>query len=137
MSADIRWKQRFQNYERAFLLLREAFEKDLATMSSLEKEGLIQRFEYTYELAWKTMKDYMEDQGVVFDQITPRRVIKEAFSAKIIEDGQGWIDMMIHRNKLSHIYQEVVFKEAVHAIRDKYFSLFDTLYELLKEASVK
>ena len=76
MSDAIRWKQRFENFERAYLLLREAFEKDPAAMSDLEKEGVIQRFEYTFELAWKTLKDYLVYSGVVFDQITPRSGVR-------------------------------------------------------------
>jgi len=66
MSGAIRWRQRFENFERAFLLLREAFEKDPAAMSDLEKEGAIQRFEYTFELAWKTLKDYLVALEQVF-----------------------------------------------------------------------
>lgn len=62
---DIRWKQRFANFNRAFLLLREAMENDMATLSQLEKEGIIQRFEYTFELAWKVLKDKMENDGIV------------------------------------------------------------------------
>ena len=85
---DIRWIQRFQNFDRAFLLLRSALEeRGLEQMSELEKEGLIQRFEYSYELAWKTMKDYLEEQGTIINPVTPRNVIKEAFSAQIIADG--------------------------------------------------
>ena len=73
-------------------------------MSELEKEGLIQRFEYSYELAWKTMKDYLEEQGANINPVTPRNVIKEVFAAKIITDGQVWVDMMLHRNLLSYTH---------------------------------
>ena len=101
---DIRWLQRFQNFDRAFLLLRSALEeRDIEKMSGLEKEGLIQRFEYSYELAWKTMKDYLEEQGANINPVTPRNVIKEEFAAKINTDGQVWVDMMLYRNLLSHI----------------------------------
>ena len=61
-------------------------------MSDLEKEGLIQRFEYSYELAWKTMKDYLEEHGTNINPVTPRNVIKEAFSENIITDGQVWVE---------------------------------------------
>ncbi|HEY5585015.1 MAG TPA: nucleotidyltransferase substrate binding protein [Ruminiclostridium sp.] len=76
MQNDIRWKQRFQNFDRAFLLLRSVFEeKDRGEFSQLEQEGIILRFEYTYELAWKTMKDYLLDNGIVIlNEITPRNV---------------------------------------------------------------
>ncbi len=70
-----RWQYRFENYHRAFALLREAIEQE-KPLTQLEKEGVIQRFEYTMELAWKTLKDYLESENVVFDQITPRAVIR-------------------------------------------------------------
>lgn len=86
---DIRWLQRFENFSRAYGLLRSALEeRDLDDFSDLEQEGIIQRFEYTYELSWKTMKDYLEHEGVVISPVTPRNVIKEAFAARIVEDGQ-------------------------------------------------
>lgn len=78
---DIRWKQRFNNFQRAFLLLREAMEIEPDALSQLEKEGIIQRFEYTFELAWKTLKDKMEFDGIVLDKISPRAVVREAFAA--------------------------------------------------------
>ena len=101
MSEDVRWKQRFQNFDRAVVLLREALANN-RTLSMLEKEGVIRRFEYTYELAWKTVKDYLKASGVVILPMTPRQVIKEAFAAKIITDGQVWINMLDNRNLLSH-----------------------------------
>ena len=67
-------------------------------MSDLEKEGLIQRFEYSYELAWKTMKDYLEEHGTNINPVTPRNVIKEAFSAKIFTDRQLEVDLQLQRN---------------------------------------
>ena len=71
-----RWKYRFDNYKRAFTLLREAIESiDEKELSQLEKEGLIQRFEYTMELAWKVMKDYLQSENVIFEHITPRVTI--------------------------------------------------------------
>lgn len=73
---DIRWKQRFHNFDRAFVLLRSALEeRRLAEFNRLEQEGLCRRFEFTYELAWKAAKDYLQEQGVVLDEITPKAVI--------------------------------------------------------------
>ena len=121
---DIRWIQRFQNFDRAFLLLRSALEeRGLEQMSELEKEGLIQRFEYSYELAWKTMKDYLEEQGTIINPVTPRNVIKEAFSAQIIADGQVWVDMMLHRNLLAHTYDFSKFKEVLDAVVERYLGM--------------
>ena len=127
---DIRWIQRFPNFDRAFLLLRSALEeRGLEQMSELEKEGLIQRFEYSYELAWKTMKDYLEEQGTIINPVTPRNVIKEAFSAQIIAVGQVWVDMMLHRNLLAHTYDFSKFKEVLDAVVERYLNAQEQLHE--------
>ena len=127
---DIRWIQRFQNFDRAFLLLRSALEeRGLEQMSEQEKEGLIQRFEYSYELAWKTMKDYLEEQGTIINPVTPRNVIKEAFSAQIIADGQVWVDMMLPRNLLAHTYDFSKFKEVLDAVVERYLDAQEQLHE--------
>ncbi len=128
----LRWKQRFENFERAFMLLREALEMDAGKLSDLEKEGVVQRFEYTYELAWKTLKDYLECSGVSLDEITPKRVVKQAFAAGIIEDGQTWIDMLEHRNLMSHAYDKDKFEAAVSAIRARYLKAFGQAFQFLK-----
>jgi nucleotidyltransferase substrate binding protein (TIGR01987 family) len=134
---DIRWKQRFQNFDRAFVLLRDAMEKGPTALNQLEKEGAIQRFEFSFELAWKTLKDYMEEDGFVFATITPRQVLKDAFAAKILRDGQVWIDMLDHRNLLSHTYNLVKFEEAVKAVHDRYLEAFDQLHEFLQEKAME
>jgi len=131
MISDIRWKQRFDSFDRAFLLLREALEDGLASLSQLEKEGTIQRFEVAFELAWKTMKDYLEENGLVVSPATPRSIIKEAFAAKLLDDGQVWIDMMLHRNLLSHTYDIKVFEVVLQAVAQKYLPAFDRLHEFL------
>jgi nucleotidyltransferase substrate binding protein (TIGR01987 family) len=135
MQQDIRWKQRFQNFDRAVVLLREPFERDVATLSNLEKEGTIQRFEFTVELAWKTLKDYLEYEGQIIDPMTPRNVVKEAFAAGMLSDGQVWIDMFDHRNLLSHTYDAAVFDQAVLAIRDRYQAAIEELHLWLMERS--
>ena len=122
MNLDTRWKQRFQNFEKGFLLLREALENGPGSLNKLEQEGVIQRFEYTFELAWKSIKDYLEENGVVIAPVTPRQVVKDAFAAKLIEDGQIWIDMLDHRNLLSHTYDFSVFEKAVEDIAARYHS---------------
>ena len=88
MKPDVRWKQRFTNFDRGVALLDEALKKDVAALSMLEKEGVIQRFEYTFELAWKTLKDFLEGSGLVISPVTPRQVLKDAFAAKILPDGR-------------------------------------------------
>ncbi|HYU36244.1 MAG TPA: nucleotidyltransferase substrate binding protein [Thermoanaerobaculia bacterium] len=133
MQQDTRWKQRFQNFDRAVVLLREPFERGVPTLSNLEKEGTVQRFEFTVELAWKTLKDYLEHEGQVIDPVTPRNVIKAAFAARILSDGQVWIDMLDHRNLLSHTYDEATFDTAVLAIRDRYLAAIEELHLWLLE----
>jgi nucleotidyltransferase substrate binding protein (TIGR01987 family) len=129
MSEDIRWKQRFQNYDRAFVMLREALERGPGVLSLLEKQGVIQRFELAFELAWKTLKDYLEANGVVISPVTPRQVIKEAFAAKVISDGQVWINMLDNRNLLSHTYDCSVFEQAVEAIAKHYLPVMENLHQ--------
>jgi nucleotidyltransferase substrate binding protein (TIGR01987 family) len=129
---DVRWKQRFQNFDRAYVLLRSAFEdRTLDQFNELEQEGLIQRFEFCYELAWKTMKDYLEDSGTVITPVTPRHVIKQAFSAGLIGDGQVWIDMMLHRNLLSHTYDFSKFCIVLKAVQSRYLEAFGRLHDWL------
>ncbi len=127
MDTDVRWKQRFENYKTALELLREALDR-IDHLSRLEKEGTVQRFEFTLELAWKTLKDYLEYSGVLLSQTTPKHVIREAFSAKIISDGQLWIDMLDCRNRLSHTYDEVAFDVAVQEMANRYVEGFEELY---------
>lgn len=134
---DIRWKQRFQNFDRAFVLLRDALENGPDALNQLEKEGVIQRFEFSFELAWKTLKDFMEQDGFVFATITPRQVLKDAFAAKILADGQVWIDMLDHRNLLSHTYNLAKFEESVTALHERYLDAFDQLHEFLQAEAMK
>ena len=133
MNPDIRWRQRFENFDRALGLLREALANGQENLSPLEQEGAAQRLEYTLELAWKCMKDYLEDSGVTISPATPRQVIKEAFVAKIITDGQTWIDMLNHRNLLSHTYDFAVFEEAIRATEDRYLPTLQALHEFLSK----
>lgn len=134
---DIRWKQRYQNFDRAIVLLREALDNGPDALNALEREGVVQRFEYSFELAWKTLKDYMEHAGFVFTTITPRQVIKDGFAAKIITDGQVWIDMLDHRNLLSHTYDLKKFEEAVIAVYRRYLPALEQLHDFLQLEMLK
>ncbi|MCD4731003.1 MAG: nucleotidyltransferase substrate binding protein, partial [Bacteroidales bacterium] len=116
-SKDIRWRQRFTNFEKAYKQFMEAMEK-FSTLSTLEKEGLVQRFEYTFELSWKLMKDYLESKGV--SSKFPRDVIKNAFFYEIIENGEVWMDMLEKRNLLAHTYDEKNFDKALSKINEEY-----------------
>ena len=133
---DIRWQQRLVNFERALRLLREAMAEGPDALNQLEKEGVIQRFEYCFELAWKTVKDYMEASGVVFDVVMPRQVIKDAFAAQVLNDGASWIAMLDHRNLLAHTYNPVVFEQAVAAIHLRYLPQLEQLHAFLQQEAV-
>jgi nucleotidyltransferase substrate binding protein (TIGR01987 family) len=130
---DIRWKQRFQNFDRACTLLNQALERGPSALSLLEKEGVIQRFEYSFELAWKTIKDYLEEGGLIISPVTPRQVLKDAFTAKVIADGQVWITMLDNRNLLSHTYDLAVFEKAVDAIASHYLPAMRDLHKFFSE----
>lgn len=132
VNPDIRWKQRFQNYQKALRLLREAL-ADVESLSDLEKEGTIQRFKFTLELAWKTLKDYLEFSGVVLTQATPKHVVKQAFAARIIRDGQLWIDMLDCRNSLAHTYDEGVVNTAVRELAGRYLGGLLELQDFLTQ----
>lgn len=126
---DIRWKQRFENFQLAFSQLTEFIEKE--ELNKFEAQGLIQCFEYTFELGWKTMKDYLELEG--FDVKTPRSTIQTAFQAELIQDGHVWIDMLNKRNLMAHTYNEKTATEAERLIRDKYYESLKNLNETLGE----
>jgi nucleotidyltransferase substrate binding protein (TIGR01987 family) len=131
---DIRWKQRFANFNRAFSLLREAMDNDLAKLSPLEKEGIIQRFEYTFELAWKVLKDKMESDGIVLDQISPKAVVRQAFAAKYINDPDTWLKMIGDRNLMSHTYDFAKFEIVIQAIAADYLPMLEEWHmQLLME----
>jgi nucleotidyltransferase substrate binding protein (TIGR01987 family) len=137
LNPDIRWKQRFKNFDRAFVLLRDAMEGGPGALNQLEKEGVIQRFEFCFELAWKCVKDYLEESGFVFSTITPRQVLKDAFAAKLVVDGQVWIDMLDHRNLLSHTYNLSGFEKAIEAIHNRYLPAFGHLHDFLHQESLR
>ena len=125
----IRWKQRFQNFEKAFLQLESAV-IELKSLSDLEKEGLVQRCEYTFELAWKTIKNFLESQNV--EAKFPREAIKKGFQYEIIEDGEIWMDMLEKRNLMAHTYDEEIFNEAIHYISTLYFPEIKKVFEFFK-----
>jgi len=125
---DIRWKQRFENFEKAFLFFEKAVEK--ASHTPIEIGGLVQAFEFTFELGWKTVKDYLEEQGIVTR--FPREAIKEGFNTQIIEDGHSWLHMLEKRNELSYTYNENVAKNAVEIIKHRYHPAIRQVYEYMK-----
>ena len=121
MNEDIRWKQRFQNYKKALLTVKNAVDlSEQRELSDLEKQGVIQGFEFTFELAWNLMKDYLEEQGIN-GIIGSKSAIRQAFSKGIIEDGQAWMDMQKERNLAAHSYDEETAENLAKAIIGAYY----------------
>ena len=128
MNTDIRWKQRFQNYQKVINNLEEALAKPSHT--KLERAGVIQFYEFTFELGWKTIKDYLEENEVLAK--FPRDVIKEAFKYEFVEDGELWLDMLQRRNLMAHTYDESTADLAFDLINRSYFPALKQLYEKLR-----
>ena len=96
-------------------------------------DGTLHRFEFTFELAWKTMKDLMEYNGIIETTGSPREVLRTAFQSGLIEDGETWIDMMLDRNKLSHLYDEETSRKIYKDIKEKYIVLIEKLNKELEK----
>jgi len=120
MQEDIRWKQRFSNFEKALEQLQKFIEKE--DINELEEQGLIKAFEFTHELAWNVLKDYFEYQGNA--HITGSRdATREAFQKGLVEDGEGWMEMIKSRNQSSHTYNLAIAKEIREKVINRYFDL--------------
>jgi len=127
---DIRWIQRFSNYQKALKQLSKFIEKK--DLNELEEQGLIQSFEYTHELAWNTLKDFLESRGN--EKIYGSKdATREAFKLNLIESGDVWMDMIQSRNESSHTYNDEISKKISQSIINKYHSEFVTLESKLKE----
>ena len=125
-----RFEERKNELKKATSKLEEALkEKE----TELVIDGILHRFEFTFELAWKTMKDYLEYQGIIAKTGSPREVIKEAFSSGLIENGEDWIDMMLARNSLSHLYDEETSRKIYDDIKNIYFKEIKNLIIKLEE----
>ena len=124
MTEDIRWKQRFDNFQRALHQLTLAIQlMEQRSLSDLEEQGLIQGFEFTHELAWNVLKDYLEMEGVQ-GLVGSRSTVREAFKHGFIRDGEAWMDMIEKRNLSSHTYNRNVAETIVSAIRERYYPAF-------------
>mgnify|MGYP006249033767 FL=1 len=117
----VRWKQRFHNYQKALSQLQKFIDK--GDLNELEEQGLIQAFEYTYELAWNVMKDFFKEKGVqnIFGS---RDAITEAFKQDIITDGECWMNMIKDRNQTSHTYNEETAERIAANITGQYHEAF-------------
>ncbi len=130
MEKEIRWKQRFVNFERAFFTLKEAVLK-VKSPSNLEKEGTIQRFEFTHELAWNVMKDFLEYEGIQ-DIIGSRSATRQAFNSGIIENGEIWMQMIESRNITVHSYDDQILSSQYLKIVNHYYDTFEIFYKQMK-----
>lgn len=128
MEQDIRWQQRFNNFLKAFKQLEKFIVK--AKLSELEDQGLIKAFEYTYELAWTTLKDFLEYSGQT-ELYGSRDVFRRAFQLGLLLDGDLWMDMLKSRNRTSHTYNEETAREICQAVKKAYYPAFAELVETL------
>jgi nucleotidyltransferase substrate binding protein (TIGR01987 family) len=127
---DIRWKQRFHNYDKALMLLRDALQ--IPNPDMVQKAGIIQFFEMSFELAWNQLIDYLEEQGFV-EVKSPRSALKKAFEIGLIEHGHSWMDLLSDRNLTSHTYDEQKATELEMLIHQKYFPILQALHTKFKE----
>ena len=124
MSETPRWQQRFQNFHKSY----EALKRTMAIKnpSEAERGGMIQFFEVTFELSWKLLKDYLEENG--YSPKSPKETLKQAHQAEIIQDGRTWLEALENRNLTTHIYDEEVVKEVIKSINNSYFALIESLH---------
>ncbi|MBN4067436.1 nucleotidyltransferase substrate binding protein [Simkania negevensis] len=128
--SDIRWIQRFSNFERTLKQLSRFVKK--GNLNELEQQGLIQSFEYNYELAWNVIKDFYEFQGESNIQGS-KDAIRLAFKRELIRDGELWMKMVKSRSLTSHTYNETTAEEVVHAILNEYYAAFASLHNTMTE----
>lgn len=134
---DIRWIQRFNNFRKAAKQLDEAVLLGRSReLSKLEKQGVIQAFEYTYELAWNMLRDFLRWQGNS-DITGSRDTIREAFSAGLIDNGESWMQMLVDRNRTSHTYNEETAEQILKAIDECYHSLFTSVLNRMQKEAEK
>ena len=128
--SDIRWQQRFINFNKAFSQLDRFMQEK--SLNEMEEQGLIKAFEYTYELSWKTLQDLLKDKGYT-NVVGPKPVIEQSFQDGYIVDGKGWMRMHVSRNLTSHTYDEETAEEIIKSIRSEYFDLLKNLQTRLQE----
>ena len=126
---EVRWKLRFENLQKALARLEEACDQE--TYSHLELAGLVQTYEFTFELCWKTLKDLLTAEGYTVN--SPRETIRKAFEMSLIDDAERWFAALDNRNILSHIYNEATAQQAETWIKNDFAPMLckcaDTLYE--------
>ncbi|MBU2609339.1 MAG: nucleotidyltransferase substrate binding protein [Chloroflexi bacterium] len=129
---DIRWIQRYNNFNKALGQLEEAVKlSEQRELSKLEEQGLIQAFEYTHELAWNTLKDFLENRGVK-NMYGSKDTTREAFEAGLIENGETWMQMIESRNLTTHTYNEATAAKIVSDVIHSYFAEYEKLQSKMK-----
>lgn len=137
MDKDVRWVQRFSNYQKALNQLNDGVNlAKTRELNKLEKQGLIQAFEYTHELAWKTMKDFIISRGSL-EIFGSKDSTREAFRLGIIDNGDVWMSMIQSRNLTSHTYDEATTEKIVRLVIDEYLPEFLKLNGRLSELKQK
>ena len=130
---DIRWRQRQQNFNKALAHLEQAL--DISDPDITQRAGIIQFFEMTFELAWKMLKDYLEEQGFV-QMNSPRTVLKQAFASGLIGDGHSWLQILRDRKLMSHTYDEITAVTVENLIRNRYAPLMQKLRKTAKQFEI-
>ncbi|MEY4506622.1 MAG: hypothetical protein RL297_1200 [Pseudomonadota bacterium] len=132
MTDDIRWKQRFNNYNRALQTLTDAVALgEQREYTELEKQGVIQGFEFVHELAWNVLKDFLEFEGIQ-GIVGSRGTVREAFKRGLIVNGELWMDMIAKRNLTSHTYNQALAQELVSVIVGAYHAAFVELQSAMR-----
>ncbi|MDM8127702.1 nucleotidyltransferase substrate binding protein [Paraclostridium benzoelyticum] len=126
---EIRWKQRFENFEKSYKLLKKYSNQQIRT--ELERAGIIQFFEMTFELAWKVLKDYLESEGYMVK--SPIETVKQAFQIGLIDNGHIWIDALSNRNLTTHTYDEELAEKMTKEILMAYLPELDSMYKKLSK----
>jgi nucleotidyltransferase substrate binding protein (TIGR01987 family) len=127
---DIRWQQRFTNFSKAFNQLERFIRVE--NLNEMEEQGLIKAFEYTFELSWKTLQDFLKEKGYI-GILGPKPVIEQSFQDGYISDGNAWMRMHKSRNLASHTYDEETAEEIIDNIHREYFFLLENLKNLLQK----
>ncbi|MDR2459487.1 MAG: nucleotidyltransferase substrate binding protein [Deltaproteobacteria bacterium] len=129
MVGETRFYKRFESFSRAYLSLRDVLTGKLGLeLNPLEREGLIHRFKNTVDLGWKLMFDYLVQEGVFLEEITPKSVIRASFVAQIIESGNPWLELLTFKTYLSYNYDDETFVGVVDKIQEYYLDLMGDLY---------
>lgn len=126
-----RWVQRLQNFDGALVLLREGVELLEGDVHPIVREGAVKRFRYIFELAWKTLKDFLVWRKVTLLRSGPADVIRAAFAAGYIAEGATWMDALDARNEMSHVYKRQAFEHVIGELRVRFLQRFEDLHEML------